>query len=418
MEKNACGIVSYAGLSKETLFSLGKAAFAQSPSPVPKRFDAFLPLFPIELVQNMDYIGPSDARGARVAPSGFSIDPVEYHRKLYAQIPELYAGDNVARNFDYEGRYTGKGVFTVDAVWVDHFPQYRPFLGEKLMIHLIGNGYQGVAVPECVYPRGGGVLEAAEAAMNITQHVELFVQYARARVSAGERYDAEAYQAEFLHTTGLTVLTLTQKEISRALQDLSIVKSLQNDMGSVGLYTENARQAERVSQYVPMRYACDLFTAEAVDKHTARLAQLYYADSDFVSDLWIPYQDFYAYVNRRTMTVDARRLCEGYQLAPRYDPENLCARYPDSVRVAVVRDRDLKLLVGEVINNPAYGDGMGPQGMIGKQVYIADSREMIRQRRLAPEEANLSVQNLTLPMEEYRRSLAQAVLQEHKGRLV
>ena len=286
------------------------------------------------------------------------------------------------------------------------------------MIHLIGGGFQGVAVPESVYPRGGGVLEAIEATLKITQHVELFNQYARARVATGDRYDAEAFQAEFLHTTGLTVLTLTQKEISRALQDLSIVKSLQSDTNSVGLYTENARQAERVSQYVPMRYACDLFTAEAVDKHTARLAQLYNADSDYVSDLWIPYQDFYAYVDRRTMTLDVRRLCEGYQIAPRYDPEGVGGRYPDAVRVAVVRDRELKLLVGEVINNPAYGDGMGPQGMIGRQVYIADSREMIRQRRLTLEEANIVSKNVSLPIREYRKSLAQAVLQEHKGRLV
>lgn len=418
MEKNACGIVSYAGLSKETLLSLGKAAFAQAQPPVPKRFDAFLPLFPIELVQNMEYVGMSEAKGARVAPSGFSIDPVEYHRKLYLQFPELYTGDNYARNFDYEGRYVGRGVFTVDQAWVDHFPQYQPFMSEKLMIYLIGGGFQAVAVPESVYPRGGGVLEAAESTMQITQRVELFNHYARARIATGDKYDAELFHAGFLNTTGLTVTTLTQKEIGRVLQDMSIIKSLQSDTASVGLYTENARRAERVSQYVPMRYACDLFTPEAVDKHTARLAQLYNADSDYVSDLWIPYQDFTAYVDKRTMTLDVRRLCEGYQIAPRYDPDTFGGLYPDAVRVVVVRDRDLKLMVGDVINNPAYGDGMGPQGMIGKQVYIADSREMIRQRKLVLEEVEVAADNVTLPPSQYRRSLALAVLQEHKGRLV
>jgi len=418
MEKNACGIVSYAGLSKETLLSLGKAAFAQAQPPVPKRFDAFLPLFPIELVQNMDYVGLSEVKGTRVAPSGFSIDPVEYHRKLYLQFPDLYTGDNYARNFDYEGRYVGRGIFTVDHAWVDHFPQYQPFMGEKLMIYLIGGGFQAVAVPESVYPRGGGVMEAAESAMQVTRHVELFNHYARARIATGDKYDAELFQAEFLNTTGLTVTTLTQKEISRVLQDLSIMKSLQSDTASVGLYTENARRAERVSQYVPMRYACDLFTPEAVDKHTARLVQLYHADNDYVSDLWIPYQDFIAYVDKRTMTLDVRRLCEGYQIAPRYDPDTFGGRYPEAVRVVVVRDRDLKLMVGEVINNPAYGDGMGPQGMIGKQVYIADSREMIRQRKLTLEEVEVAAENAVLPPAEYRKGLALAVLQEHKGRQV
>ncbi|NLI21641.1 MAG: hypothetical protein GX418_08860, partial [Clostridiales bacterium] len=418
MEKSACGIVSYAGLAWETLLSRAKVLFAQSKLPVPRRFDSFLPLFPLELIQNMDYLGLPDARNPRVGPSGFSIDPTEYHRKLYAQLPSLYAEDNYLRNFDYEGRYTGQGAFTVDRAWADRFPQYAPFLGERLAIYLIGGGFQAVAVPESVYPRGGGVLAAAEAALEITQHVELFNQYARARVATGDPYDAERFQTEFLHATGLTVTTVTQAQIERALQDLSIIKSLHNEDAGVGLYTENARRAERVFQYVPMRYACDLFAEEAVDKHTARLAQPCEPASDFVSDLWIPYQDLSAYLDRQTMALDMRSLCEGYQIAPRYDPETGGGRYPSAIRVATVRDRALRLLVGEVLNNPAYGDGMSPQGTIGRQAYIADSREMIRQRKLTLEDTELTTQNLTLPPEAYRKRLALAILQEHKGRLV
>lgn len=418
MEKSACGIISYAGLNREVLLAKAKATFAQAQPPVAGRFDAFLPIFPLELVQNMDYAGPTDARGARVAANGFSIDPAEYHRKLYAQLPELYAEDNYKRNFDYEGRYVGRGVFTVDRAWVDHFPQYQPFMGEKLYIYLIGGGAQAVAVPESVYPRGGGVLGAAETALQITQRAGLYVQYAKARIAAGDTYNAEAFGDDFLTATKQHAVTFLQKELRRLLQDLSIVKNLQNDGGSVGLYTETARLAERVNQYVPMRYACDLFAAEAVDKPTARLAQLYNADADFVSDLWIPYQDLCAYVDKRTQTLDVRALCEGYQIAPRYDPETGGGRYPDAVRVAVVRDRELPLLTAAVLNNPAYGNGMGPQGKIGRQVYITDSREMIRQRKLVVEEITLETANLTLPPAEYRRSLALAVLQEHKGRLV
>ena len=150
MEKNACGILSYADLGREALLSLAKAAFIQAQQPVPRRFEAFLPLFPVELVQNMDYVGPTDARGAMVSPSGFSTDPAEYHRKMLLRLPELYGGDNYSRNFDYEGRFTGRGVFTVDRAVADHFPQYSPFMGEKLSIYLIGGGFQAVAVPESV----------------------------------------------------------------------------------------------------------------------------------------------------------------------------------------------------------------------------------------------------------------------------
>ena len=418
MEENACGILSYAGLNRDGLLAQAKAAFIQAQPPVPRRFDAFLPLFPIELVQYMDYVGVSEARGAKAAPSGFSIDPAEYHQKLYARLPELYAEDNYSRNFDYEGHFVGRGVFTVDRAFADRFPQYGPFMGEKLAVHLIGGGFQAVAVPESVYPRGGGLLMRLEQAMQVTQRAELFVQYAKTRIAAGDRYEAEAFAADYLRVAKAQPVTFTQRELSRLLQNLSVLKSLQSDNAAVGLYTESARMAGRVLEYVPMRYACDLFTREAVDKHTARLAQVYFTDTEHISDLWIPWQDVNAFVDRHAMTLDMRALCEGYQIAPRYDPETGGGRYPDAVRVAVVRDRELKLMVGEAINNPAYGDGMGPQGIIGRHVYIADSREMLRQRKLALEEAGVAAVNLNLPPAEYRRRLMLAVLQEHKGRLV
>lgn len=41
MDKNACGIISYAGLNKAELIAAAKAAFAQAQPPVPQRFDAF-----------------------------------------------------------------------------------------------------------------------------------------------------------------------------------------------------------------------------------------------------------------------------------------------------------------------------------------------------------------------------------------
>ncbi len=418
MDVQGNGIVSYAGLTRETLLSHARAAFIQAEQPVPHRFEAFLPLFPAELVQNMDYMGPTEARGAMVAPSGFSIDPAEYHRKMHMRLPALYEGDNYGRNFDYEGRFIGRGAFTVDRAVADHFPQYSPFMGEKLSIYLIGGGFQAVAVPESVYPRGGGLIGAQERAMGVSARVEMILQYFKTRMAAGELYDADAFTADYLRVARLSPVTFAQEELSRILQDLSIVKSLQSDGAGVGLYTQSARKAERVFQYVPMRYACDLFAPEAVDKHTARLVQLHYADADDISDLWIPWQDFAACVDRRTTTLNVRALCEGFQIAPRYDPDTFGGRYPDRVRVAAVRDRDLPLMVGEAINNPAYGSGMGPQGTIGRHVYIADSHEMLRQRKLVLDEVSVTAENDTLPPDAYRKCLMLAVLQEHKGRLV
>ena len=66
------GIISYAGLDEKALWAGAKRAFIQADGPVPRRFRAFLPLFPAELIQNMSYAGPG-ARRANAA--GFPSTP-------------------------------------------------------------------------------------------------------------------------------------------------------------------------------------------------------------------------------------------------------------------------------------------------------------------------------------------------------
>lgn len=86
------GIISYAGLEEGALWAAAKRMFAQSDESVPDRFRSFLPIFPIELVQNMSYVGRRERNLAKVSPAGFSTDPDEYHRLLCAEIPDLYTG--------------------------------------------------------------------------------------------------------------------------------------------------------------------------------------------------------------------------------------------------------------------------------------------------------------------------------------
>ena len=409
-------IISYAGLSKTALLSLAKQAFAQTDTNVPERFASFLPIFPFELIQNMSYPGP--AAEARISPLGFSRDSQEYHRRLYEQLPDLYQADNYRRNFDFEGHYHGNGVFTVDQAWTAHFPQFSAFMGEKLMIHLIGGGHQAVALPESLYPRGGGVLHATERRMEITARAEHFSQYVKTRVGSGDTYDPEAFGFEYLTMMDLSPVMLRQKELGRILQDLSIARSLQNGYSKPGLFTESAKRVESLCQYVPWRYACDTFEPVGVSRHMARLFQPCFAAHDFIGDLWMPYQDLNSYINKETMSVDMARLCEGYQIAAVYDPETRGGRYPDALRVIAVRDRELPMMTGDVLNNPAYGGGMNPLGMIGKQVFIPDSQELLRQRKLTLEEMTLTVENAFQPPEDYLRSMLQSLLQEYKGRLV
>lgn len=409
-------IISYAGLNRDELLGQAKQYFSLRTDKAPDRFETFLPLFPFELIQNMNYLGTGAPHASAL---GFSLDPSEYHRKLYEQMPSLYQEDNYSRNFDYEGRFRGRSPFTVDRAWTAHFPQYQPFMGEKLMVYPIGGGAQAVAVPESLFPRGGGVLSSAERSLGITERVEQFAAYVRLRVSEGESYHPERFGADFLEESELAPVMLRQSELGRILQNASVARTATGDEDAVAdLFTESAKLVEDVWQYIPSFYACDSFEAAAVARHTARLLQPCFSGMDFVSDFWIPYQDANAYINRQTMTLSMAALCKGYQIAPLYDPATGGGRYPDAVRVVIVRDRELKMLACDVLNNPAYGSGMNPQGMIGRQVFLPDSRELLRLHKLAPEDMQLGVADAALSPKEYRHCLQMAASQEAKGRLV
>ena len=413
------GIISYAGLEEGALWASAKRMFAQSDESVPDRFRFFLPIFPIELVQNMSYVGRRERNLAKVSPAGFSTDPDEYHRLLCAEIPDLYTGENALRNFDSEGRYRGGGAVTVDRAWATLFPQYQPFFGERLVIHLIGGGHQAVAVPESVFPRGGGILEGAERELRITARCAHYMTYLKTRLEMGEKYDPVRFEEDYLRLNGLNAVCVRQKELGRVMQDLCILRGLDDGAsGAKGLYTLSAKRAESVRQYEPWRYACDTFEESPVTRTTARLLQLSYDEDGAPGDLWLPYQDACEYIDRQRMTLDVRALCEGFQIAPAYDPATRGGRYPTVVRIAAVRDRELRPLVADVLNNPAYGSGMNPLGMLNKLVCLPDSRELLRQRRLVLEPSSLTCENDAVGVEEYRRMRAMARWQEWKGRLV
>ena len=209
------GIVSYAGLDKDALLSGAGKLFNLDGAP--PRYRDVTPLFPLELVQNMDYAGKASAENKFAAPSGFSISPAEYHFKMMQDFPALYTGDNRSRNFDYEDNYQGTGVFTVDAAWANLFPQYRPFLGDRLVLHLIGGGCQAVAVPESLKVRSG-FLDRMEEILEITPRAQSFVRFAVATIRSGEPYDANAYAGEYLRATDRHVVDFTQRELELLLQ--------------------------------------------------------------------------------------------------------------------------------------------------------------------------------------------------------
>lgn len=417
MNDRETGILSYAGLDKAALFRQAKQFYQQENGT--DRFSAFMPLFPVELVQNMRYIGKGGSLSAFVSRNGFSIDRSEYYRQLYDEMPRLFAGDNYTRNFDFDGHFVGRGVMTVDRVWADTFPQYEPFMGEKLVLYMIGGGGQAVAVPESIYPRGGGVLHSAEMDMRICARGEHYAAYVKQRVDEGEDYDAERFGREYLRRFMLAPVALNQKELGRIMQDMSLVRSLKEDETvEPGRFSEFSRRGGNLPQYVPYQLACDTFERMPITRSTARLMQLYYSGDEHISDFWFSYQEAGEYIDRASMTLDVRALCQGYQIPPRYAPELQGGKYPDQVRLVTVQDRSLQPMVANTINNPAYGSGMNPLGMINKQIFLEDSAELLRTDRLAQENTALKCENLFVAEREYVCMLEKAATQENLGRLI
>ncbi len=409
------GIISYAGLDRDMLIAAALRAFERSDEPVPERFSLLLPVFPAELIVNMDFIGSRQDNKSSVSPQGFSTDAAEYHRKLWEEYPELYRDGNYRRNFNFEGKLIGRGAMIVDAAWAERFPQYKPFMGERLRVYMIGGGHQAAAVPESLYPRGGGLLRSIETELRITARCSHYAAYMKRRLAAGDKYDAERFEADYLRINELVPVLIGQGELEQVMQDMSMARSLKSEQAARSVFTENARRAVNIPQYVPFRHACDRFAEEPLTRATSRLVQLLFEEDD-TGDMWLPYQDVSEYIERGA--ADAAELCKGFQIAPQGDAETGGGRYPTRVRMASVRGGELRMLVADTVNNFAYGSGIGPLGMANRVVYLPNSRELISSGVLCAEEADFVCENGAVTPEDYRGMRSLAVLQELKGRLI
>lgn len=402
------GIISYAGLDEKALWDGAKRSFASQT--LPERFRGFLPLFPMELIVSMPYAGPA----AHASPEGFSMRAADYHRVLSQELPALYQGDNRARCFDAKDQFTG-GVVTVDDAWAEMFPQYKPFLGDKLMLHMIGGGHQAVAVPESIFPRYGGVLWRAENELGIAQRSRQFAAFLRERVAPGEVCDHEKLEAEYLRQTGYGSLRIRQKDLQHIVQESAILRELE---GPEGKPVPARPKTTRIPQYQPYRYACDTFEPYAFVRQRTRLVQLYYEGNPFISDLWLQWQDVIGYVDKARRTLDVRALCQGFQIAPIADPRARGGCYPNRIRVVNVCDRTLQPMAAQTINNPAYGSGLNPMGTLNRIIWLADTTGLLADGALKEEACSLTCENTRVDEEPFLRMRALAEWQEHRGRLI
>ena len=392
-------IVSYAGLEESALWESAKRMFALADDYVPERFRSFLPLFPAELVVTLlpsDTLSLSDA----------------YHRQLYQRMPGLYAFDNLKRLMNSEGRFLPNAVITADAVWTAQFPQYLPFEGEKLFIHLIGGGCEAVAVPQSIFPRGGGVLAGAEKELHITERAQHYASYVRRR--AEEEWNPDQWAQDYLAEEKLHPLSVTQRKMNRVLQELHVMRTMETG----ALFEPDPAQDALVPQYAPYRYACDFFEETPVTRAFARLMQLSFSGDRNVRDLWIPYQDAACFIHQKRRTLDVRALCEAFQIAPACDPSSRGGVYPDRIRTVVVRDKTLRMMAADACCNPAYGSGTGPQGVRSRLVYLPDSARLLKEKRLGEEPCPVTPINTRAEEDEYLLMRRMAEMQELRGQLI
>ncbi len=402
------GVISYAGLDENALWEGAKEAFSQKT--VPERFRGFLPLFPTELIVNMPYVGPASF----ASPAGFSMHAADYHRALVQELPDLYQSHNRDRCFDHKGNFLG-GVVTVDEAWAELFPQYAPFMGDKLMLHMIGGGHQAVAVPESIFPRSGGLLAHAERELGITDRCSHFAAFLRERVSPGAACDFAKLEAEYLRLTGIGSLRIRQKDILRVMQESAILRELE-ETGAPSAPVKHS--AARIPQYQPYRYACDTFEPFAFPRQRTRLMQLYFEGNPFISDLWLQWPDAAGYIDKARRTLDVRALCEGFQVAPITDPHQRGGCYPNRIRVVNVCDRDLQPMAAQTINNPAYGSGLNPSGTLNRILWLPDTQHLLESGALKEEACALTCENTQVEEADFLRMRALAEWQEHKGRLI
>ena len=402
------GVISYAGLDENALWDKARHFFAADM--LPERFRGFVPLFPMELIVSMPYTGPAPF----ATPAGFSMRASDYHRILSEELPDLYQGENRERCFDQNGRYTG-GIITVDDAWANLFPQYTPFLGERLMLHMIGGGHQAAAVPESIFPRGGGVLARFERDAGVTDRCRQLTDFLRQRITPGMPCDYAQLEAEYLRETGYGSLRIRQQDLLRTVQEDAIMRELEGNHAPAPA----SRPADGcIPQYQPYRYACDTFEPFAFPRQRTRLVQLYYAGNPFISDFWLQWQDLAGYMDKNRRTLDVRALCHGFQIAPVADPRERGGCYPNRIRVVNVCSRDLQPMAAQTINNPAYGSGLNPMGTLNRIIWLADTPSLLASGALKEEACNLTCENKQVPEEEFLRMRALAEWQEHKGRLI
>lgn len=415
-------VAAYAGMDSGQLFSLWSDLVWRTPvkNPEATRLIHYLPVHPGELTVGMPFVGQEFADGHSVNTQGWLRDPNYFLTELYKRDPTLFQGRNLEENLNAHGQFDGHGGVYVDEVIAERFPQYRPFLNEKMAHHHIGEDGQAALVPESVHSNGYGVIHNGEKALGVTENAEQFSAYRQSLRESGEDagLSEPAIRSRYYRDKGLAPVSVSNEEIQRrapvervlkqplsdeeaAHLDALRVASKMNEarpstdhapaddtgdaefLRQVGLSqnrmfdsTETpahgrARTDAAAPTPAPRAYLADTDLTVARLPYGTQLVQLGHTDGKEPGDYFVTMGE-YQRMTGSGRSVNAGALSDQLQIAPYGEGLWSGANF-----YTVTAPEGLRVAIGQCRNNPGYGEGGG------QQVILPDARQALAEGGLS-----------------------------------
>lgn len=116
-------------------------------------------------VINMDFLGQGHYRTNKC---GWRRDKNYFFKYLLKEHPEIFSEENKIAIAEGDQPL-------VDNKFIEHFPEYKEFIGDELIHHHIGEDGQAVSLPVSIH-RGNGIVHIAEKEIGVTEAGRQFSQ--------------------------------------------------------------------------------------------------------------------------------------------------------------------------------------------------------------------------------------------------
>lgn len=134
-----------------------------------------------KLIVNMEFMGQENNQKSYVNSYGWKRDSRHYFKQLLQDNPKFFCEENKQAIED--------GMSPVcDRVFINSFPEYKDFLGDKLIHHHIGEDGQAVALPAGLHT-GYGVVHNIEKELGVTENGHRFSNFIEGNYKDGKKFE-------------------------------------------------------------------------------------------------------------------------------------------------------------------------------------------------------------------------------------